>query len=812
MRNTESIIYRIFDVIIAHPVVVLSAFLACAAALGWQVRHFEVDASADTLLMRGDKSYIHAQLVYREFGDQEFMFVAYKPLNRSVFDRDTLDDLRDFSDKLEALDRVSSARSILNVPIILDGDGGLASGSDFSAMTMENREYSPDELREALSGHSVYEDLLINRNQTVLAIQLIFDGDKELMELEGRILDLEKKTLDGELTAEEQREINRLERKADPMRQRLQEIRRSEFEEIRRIAEEHEDGAEIHMGGVHVLAYQLIRIIRNDLIVFGSAIAAMICLVLFMLFGKLRWVVIPAVCCICSVLPTMGLFGLLGLKTTVISSNFIALQLILTLALVMHLIVQYRECSAEHPDWTQAQRIKKTIKMKAAPCFYAGLTTSAGFASLLFSGIQPVISFGWMMIIAMFFSIGASLILFPSMIALFPREDVSTRWRAARSILNGMAALSLKRPAFIVLMTLCVLGGAAAGMPRLTVENSFINYFRDTTSVHQELSFIDRELGGTTPLDIVHTLSPSKDKDDLVMTAAHIRTMQRIQQAIGEYEAVGKMLSLVNFAELAVQMNRGRPLTEYELTAAYWLMGEEIREELFGAAFSPETRQARFSMRIKDSTEGLNRAELIADIRKDMERISDEDEPYMLTGLFVLYQEILEQLFRSQILTIGLVLAALLLTLLAIFRSIRVALIGITPNILTTVVVLGTMGWLDIALDLMTITVAAIAMGITIDNTIHYTHRYLGERLSGTARRSVEHTHGSVGFAILYTSVVIMTGFSLLAFSDFLPSALFGLLTSLAMAVSFAYNLSMLPILLNRFVKDTSLRGQYEST
>ncbi len=799
-QNTNSFLHRFFDGIIAHPVIVLALFLLAAGALGWQARRFEVDASADTLLMRDNINYILTQKVTRQFSDKEFLFVAYKPRNGSVFDGETLTDLRELTAELERMDRVVAARSILNVPILTASDALPDARTDISRMTLEHRAYEPRELAQALTGHPIYEDLLINKDQTALAIQVLFKGDDELEALDNRILDIQLNLLERELTREERQEIARLKKQADPLRRSLDKQRIAEIETMRGFADAFRDRADIYFGGVHVLAYQLIHIIKNDLYVFGIAMAAIICLILFLLYGKLRWVIIPAVCCVCSVLSTMGLFGLLGLKTTVISSNFIALQLILTLALVMHLIVQYREFSAEHPGWSQDERIRQTLVSKASPVFYAGLTTCAGFASLVFSKIQPVIAFGWMMIIAMCFTTVVSLILFPSMIALFRKETVHLRWRFARVVLNGLSGMTLKHPVVVTLLMLIILVASVGGLYRLTVENSFINYFRDRTRVHQELAFIDREIGGTTPLDIVHTLSPAKGKQDLVISAAQVQTLQRIQQTLERYDASGKLLSVVNFADLAFRMNGGKPLTEYELTAAYRLMDESMRKDLFGAFLSPEDGQVRFSLRIQDTTEGLSRAQLIADIRNDMERLSAPDEPFLLTSFFVLYQEILEQLFRSQILTLGLVFGALALTLLFIFRSIRIALITITPNIMTTLVVLGAMGWLDIPLDLMTITVAAIAMGVAVDNTIHYTHRYLHELRSGQGADAVHATHGSVGFAIQYTSLTIILGFSLLAFSDFVPSALFGLLTGLAMAMSYAYNLTMLPVLLNRFV------------
>jgi len=798
--RAESLVHKLLGIIVSRPKAVLVLFLLCTGALGWQARHFEIDASADTLLMRDDPDYIRTRIVQRRFSPQEFLLVAYKPKDRPLFSEQTFSDLGSLSKKLRRLDRVESVRSILNVPLFSQVEGGLSSLKDPSDWTMEHRHYSNAQLKEAFRGHPLYEDLLINKEQTATALQVLFRSNEELDRIDDRIVALQKKSLDGELSDDDKREMAHLKEQAEPIEKELDATRTAEIETIRRLLGGYEEHAEIYLGGLHVLGYQLIRIIRNDLVVFGSAIAAMICLILFLLFRRLRWVFITIICCICSVLPTMGLFGLLGFKTTVISSNFIVLQLILTLAIVIHLVVQYREYSADHPEWNQAELVKKTLFRKAGPCFYAGITTSVGFGSLLFSGIQPVITFGWMMIIAMFFSIGVSLALFPAVMTLFGREKEVKRWGLSRGILKFCAGLSLRRPALMAIAGGVVLAASVAGLFLLDVENSFINYFRERTRIHRELTFIDRQLGGSTPLDIVYTIPATERKKDLVMTADTVQLLQRIQQALKQHEGVGKTLSVVNFTELAKEVNEDKPLTEYELTAIYWVMEDALRKDLLGAFFSPEHAQVRFSVRIEDSTEGLDRTDLLQAIRSDLADLGIPENRYTLSNLFVLYQDILQQLFRSQILTLGIVYAVLTLTFFVIFRSVRVALIGIAPNILSTLAVLGLMGWLGIPLDLMTITIAAIAMGIAVDDTIHYIHRYLEELGDSPADKAVERSHGSVGYAILYTSLIITLGFSLLTFSDFVPSVLFGLLTGFAMILALLFVLCLLPALLSRFV------------
>lgn len=789
------------ETVIFHPKKILALFVALTVALGWQARNFRIDASADTLLMQNDPNYILTQTVNHRFSPQEFLLVAYKPKNHPLLSEQTFSDLRALERKLLKIDRVESVRSILNVPLFSQIQGGIASADDISQWTITLKDFSINQIKEEFQGHPLYEDLLINREQTATAIQVLFKNNPDFAEIDRQIVALQRKSLKNSgLSGDEKQKLQQLKAQADTFAQKLDKIRIAEIEAIRRMVEPYEENAEIYLGGLHVLGFQLIQIIKNDLIVFGGAISALICVVLFLLFRKIRWVILPIMCCGCSVVTTLGLFGLLGYKATVISANFTVLQLILTLAIVIHLIVQYREYAGKQPELKQSELVQKTLYKKAGPCFFAGITTSVGFGSLLFSGIQPVITFGWMMIIAMFISIGVSLILFPAIMVLTGKEVKVRPWPFSRRILDFFIRLTLKHSALVTAVSATALMISLGGSLFLDVENSFINYFRDSTKVHKELSFIDQELGGSTSLDMVYTIPDTEQKKDLVLTADTVQKMQRVQHALVQHEAMGKMLSVVSFSELAKQVNDGKPLTEYELTAFYWSIDDALRENLLGSFFAPEHAQLRISALIKDSTKGLDRAMLLEDIRKDIETAGIPESSYTLSNLFILYQDILQQLFRSQILTLGIVYAALMLTFLAIFRSMKIALIGITPNILSTLMVLGVMGWLGISLDLMTITIAAVAMGIAVDDTIHYIHRYLEELENASPDKAVEGTHKSVGYAVLYTSLIIILGFSLLTFSDFVPSIIFGLLTGFAMFAALVFALSLLPVLLNRFV------------
>lgn len=792
---------RIAQFLVERHKAVLIALVVLCAALGYQTLNFKIDASADTLLTKGNQLYLETQVINERFSPQEFLLIAYQPKEHEVLSQKTFDDIATLSQQLQLMDRVESVRSILNVPLLSLASDGLSADGDPDKWTIENNNFSPAELKRVFKDHPIYQDLVINQAQTATALQVLFKPHTELSRLDHKITDLQQQALQGSLNQSDQDSLDELEEKAAPLQRELTQLRNQEISKIRQLIKPYEDNANIYLGGAHVLGYQLINIIKSDLSIFGGAIAAMICLVLLIVFGRVRWVIIPLLCCISSVVCTVGLFGLLGLKATVISSNFIALQLILTLAIVVHLIVQYREYCNDHPDWQQQRLVVETFARKVQPCLYAGITTSIGFASLLFTDIQPVISFGWMMMIAMSFSILISLLLFPCVLALLKREGASNKNRWATKLLQANANWVAQHSRWPIAASLALLVMGFSGLLFLSVENSFINYFRASTKVYQELQFIDQELGGSTPLQLIYTLPDKPDNADLEFTARDVQTLQLIQAALKSHKGVGDTLSVVNFTELAQQINGGKPLTEYELNAVYWTMDDSLKDDLLGSYFNKDTRQARISTRIQDATEGLNRADLLDSIHADMAKLDIAPQRYQLTDLFVLYQNILDKLFRSQILALCIVYFFLLLTFWLLFRSLKIALIGIAPNVLTTIAVLGFMGWLAIPLDLMTITIASIAMGIAVDDSIHYIHRYREELSCADPKQALQRTHMSVGYALLYTTMIITLGFLMLAFSDFVPSVQFGLLTGLAMLVALLADLILLPVLLKRFIK-----------
>lgn len=779
------------------PYLICVIFIFLISTLAWQAKYFEIDASADTLLVDNNKHYILSQLADQRYGSEEFILIAFKPNNAALFSASNLNTLVDIADKIEQLPRVKQVNSIANMPIFSAADNVSA---DVANLTWEKQKFDKQTLSLSLKKHPLYEGLLINQAQTALSLQVVFNSQADIEAVNNDIIAIKQHLLNRDLTKRELNSLAQLKKQQQKLNKQLEQTRINEIEKIRTILAPYKKVGGFYLGGNNLLSYELIQIIQSDLVLFGSLIFIVIIMLLWFLFRQLSWVLLPIVCCATSVVMTVGLLAALNFKVTVISANVFALQIILSLAMIIHLIVHYQELVLKHSHWSHQQLVLATIKEKIKPCFYAGLTTTIGFGSLIFSGVQPVISFGWMMVVAMLVSFIVSLVFFPALLlAIFNKQAFVKQHKKIENGMSATASFVKARPKSIIFTSLLLTLVGILGCFNLSAENSFLNYFSESTDVRKELSFIDQEFGGSTPFDLLLDIPDEQIKSGLVISASTVQTITAIQNMLAKQQAIGAITSIADFTKIAQVVN-AKPLTEYELTALYKSLDTELQQALFGAYFSEKKQQIRISMRVQDSTQDLNRADLLAKIHQELANIGIPKQQYTLTGLFILYQDVLSRLVDSQVLTILIVYAAMAVTLMIIFSSIKVAWIALVPNIITTSVIMGILGIFAIPLDLMTITIAAVAMGISMDDTIHYIHRYLAElkREPNNEKAWVKRTNLSVGYALIYTTTVIVIGFGSLVFSNFVPSMLFGLLTSIAMVVALLTDITTLPVLLKK--------------
>ena len=803
--------------------------LICIAALGYQARYLEIDASAETLLLEDDKDLAFTRKVNERYGSSDFLVLTYSPKGDLLADN-TLNSLRKLSAELLALDRVESVDSILNVPL-LESPPKPVSELIKNVPTLESPGIDKALAKKEFLNSPIYRDNLVSPDFKTTALLINLHDDPLYRELLQQRNSLRKKEKEQSLSSVEQLELEKVLRDFKNHRDKMRLIEHKNISKVRAIADNYRGDAKIFLGGASMVADDLITFIRSDLQVFGSAVFVFLMLTLWVIFRQLRWILLPLITCSFSVVTTSGFLGLFGWEVTVISSNFISIQLIITMAITIHLIVRYRELARLNPEMDQRQLILDSTIFMARPCTFAVLTTVVGFASLVLSGILPVMNFGWMMSAGIGVSLFLTFLIFPVLLMQMPKAMPNTSFESRFALTKIFADITERHGKSILFISVAAFIISIAGAARLNVENSFIDYFKESTEIYQGMKLIDQQLGGTTPLDLIVNLEQSEDEFQQTeqdsnaevevedeeefdafeeefeesageaqywFTAEKMARIEKIHDYLNGLEQTGKVLSLGTMLKIGKTLNSGKPLDNFMLALLYNELPERFRKIIMDPYVSVENNEARFYVRIRDSEPNLRRNELLKQIQFDLkDKLDIPEGKWQLANLLVLYNNMLQSLFKSQILTLGVVIVAFLIMFIFLFRSITIALIAIFPNVLSIGVVLGFMGWMGIPLDMMTITIAAISVGIAVDNTIHYIHRFKHEFTKDRNYLAAMHrSHESIGYAMYYTSITIIIGFSILVLSKFIPSIYFGLLTGLAMLIALVAALTLLPQLL----------------
>ena len=810
--------------ILRHPGIVIFCILAAIAFLGYKARDFKLDASAETLLLESDKDLRYSRLIKSRYGGYDYLLMTYTPRS-DLFSDEVLADLAQLKKELMQINSVSSVVTILDIPL-LESPPVPVKELIANLQTLRSPTVDRELARVELQKSPLYRNLLISPDLKTTAIQINFWNDavySNLIARRDRILI--KQTL-SPLKPAEIAEFKRVNAELKKSRDERKEIRHRDIARIRAIMDEHRQKAQLFLGGISMIADDLISFIKKDLKIFGIGVLFFLIVALGVIFRNKRWVVLPILCCAFSAVAMMGLLGMFDWQVTVISSNFISLQLIITMAITIHLIVRYRGLAISSPQATHRDLIEETIRVMVTPCLFAALTTIAGFGSLLLCDILPVRTFGWMMIAGICVSMGITFLLFPAGLMLVAKKAPKARKKFKYSLTAFLARLTDKYGKLVLAVSAVLFILSAVGISKLVVENSFIDYFKESTEIHQGMKVIDEHLGGTTPLDVIIDIetggAPPSDEKTMTeagdeegfdefeefekkiddgrywFTANRMALVKRIHDYLESVPEIGKVLSLGTMLKIAENMNHGKPLDNFQLALLYGELPDRFKRLVLEPYVSVQHNQLRFSVRVRDSQKSLKRDALLKKIRKDLtDKLGIKQENVHLAGLLVLYNNMLQSLFESQILTLGVVVMMLLAMFLLLFKSFKIAVIALVPNLLAICVVLGFMGWMNIPLDMMTITIAAISIGIAVDNTIHYIYRFKNEfKINQNYINTMHYCHGSIGKAMYYTSVTIIIGFSILAFSSFLPTIYFGLLTGMAMLIALLAALTLLPQLL----------------
>lgn len=836
MLQRLSSLYQVL--VVKRPAITLSVlFLVMLFAVAG-LPNFKLDASADSLTLEHDTSIDYLREISKRYQRGDFLVVTFTP-NADLFSDESIELLKKLSDDFAQVDGVESVYSMIDVPLLYSPMRSLAEQQE-STRTLLTEGVDREQAKQEFLTSPIYRDMLLSPDGKTTALLLNLKVNNKYIEMVRHRDALRWKRDTEGLTADETVELEKVSKEFLDYRTGIAAQDHERVEIVRQVMDKYRGDAQLFLGGVSMITSDMITYIKSDLVVFGVAILLFIVVMLAVIFRQLRYIVLPLATCLMSVLLMLGWISWIDWRLTVISSNFVALLLILALAFTIYIVVRYRELHAQHPDWSQAELVLTTSRMMVVPCLYSALTTMVAFMSLLMSGIRPVIDFGWMMTIGLVVSFFLSFVLLPAGLMVLPKGEPKDRGDQSAAMTLRFSRFAERHGGIVLLIALAASILSIYGISRLEVENRFIDYFHEDSEIHQGMTVIDQELGGTVTLDIILDADktaqvaqangaedmeddpfadpepemeddPFADEEDPFADESSVKKtpesywftingldeIKKLHTYLESLPEVGKVQSLAITYQLAEDINGGR-LNNFELNVLRRALSDDITSFLIDPYLSDENQQARISLRVKETTPDLRRAELVEKIRAYAENeVGLKPEQVNFTGMLVLYNNMLQSLFQSQIATIGVVFVSIMLMILVLFRSFKVALIAILPNMLAASVVLGGMGIVGIPLDMMTITIAAITVGVGVDQAIQYFYRFRVEfAQTGNYIESMHNSHASIGRAMYYTSTIIIVGFSILALSEFIPSIYFGLLTAFAMFAAVLGSLTLLPKLI----------------
>ena len=770
-------------------ILVLLAFILITSL--YYTKDFKLDASSETLLLEGDPDLNYLNEINKRYNSREYLVLTYTP-KESMISEKSINNLLSLKYRIQSLDWVHSVVTLLDVPLLNSTDETLSDKlKNFSTLKSEGINKQKG-FKEILNS-PVFKNFVISEDGKTSGIVVYIKQDNNINNIKNK------------LEIEKYKELKKRQNKEN-------------IAEIREVIKEYNKDTKIYLGGIPMIADDMMSFIKKDIIIFGVGVFIFIIATLWFIFKKVIWIIIPLASCFFSVFVMLGILGFLGWKVTVISSNFIALMLILTMAMSIHLSTRFLQIKNENLHIPKMKVIKYATKKMFLPILYTGLTTICAFLSLIFSGIKPVIDFGWMMTLGIMTSMIVTFTLLPSLINIFNEKKIfNIRTDENSKITKVLSHFTINNKNIIFATSILIILISFFGISKLQVENSFINYFDKDTEIYKGMKLIDEKLGGTTPLEIIIKF-PEKNNnnfeeededwntDDIDdskywFTKDKIDKISKVHNYLENLDHVGKVLSFHSVLKVAESLNNNKPLGSLEIGVLYTKLPENIKNEIVTPYISIDNSEARVNLRLKDSNKNLRRNDFIKQINFDLKNtLNFKEDEFKLAGVLIIFNNLLQSLFKSQILTLGFVIMGIFLMFLILFRNIKLSLIGVIPNFIAAFFILGIIGIFEIPLDMMTITIAAITIGIAVDNSIHYIYRFREEFSElKDYNKTLKKCHSTVGIAILNTSMIIVFGFSILILSNFIPTIYFGIFTGMAMLLAMLLVLTLLPSFLTTF-------------
>ena len=782
----------------------------------YHAKNFNLDASSDALLLEGDKDLKYLREINSRYGSKDFLVLTYTPVT-SFAEKETILNLQLLKSKVEKLTWVDSVVTIIDVPLLKSTDESLMDRLK-NYKTLAYPEIDRKKGFEEIINSPIYKNYVISEDGKTSGIVVYLKKDERLAEFIKIKDKYYNQSIETGLTKDEKINYKNFIKEYEKYKNLYNIRNHQNINEIRDVINKYGENAKIHLGGIPMIADDMMSYIKNDIMVFGMGVFVFIIFTLWFIFRNMKWVIMPLLGCATSVIIMIGLLGLIGWKVTVISSNFIALMLILNMAMNIHVTVRFLQLKKEYPQLTKKEAVLDASKKMMMPILYTVLTTICAFLSLIFSGIKPIIDFGWMMTLGLIVSLFVTFLLLPSLLNIFSSENEINIKDTEKSLITSVfASIAKKSRVLLFCSTLAIIIASIVGISKLEVENSFINYFDKETEIYKGMKKIDNDLGGTTPLDVIikfpkkqnketdddefsewdEDTENDEDKSKYWFTRDKMDKILKVHDYLDSLPEIGKVLSFGSILRVAEDLNK-KELQSLEIAVLYSKIPEEIKKEIISPYISVDEDEARVTVRIKDSLENLRRNDLIKKINSELNtKLGLDKKEYKLTGVLILFNNLLQSLFKSQILTLGIVMLGIFIMFFILFRNITLSLIGVVPNFIAAFFILGIIGLMGIPLDMMTITIAAITIGIAVDNSIHYIYRFKEEfKKINNYNKTLDRCHSTVGIAILNTSITIVFGFSILILSNFIPTIYFGVFTGIAMLLAMISVLTLLPKLL----------------
>ena len=836
MPNAFLALYQ--RIIIDHPWRAIVLVLAATLLMSLGLPNFKLDASADSLTLEYDEDLNYFREVSKRYGSDNFLIITFSPKYGDIFDQNNLETLSSISNQLKAVSGVEATISMLDAPLLYSPKISI-SDLNQPLNTVLSDGVDKQLAKQEFLTSPIYKNMLLSADGKTTGIVATLSLDQQYLSLVTERDNLRLLRDTQGLSLQQNHELEAI--SAEFLKYRTEKTTEDHLRvaKVRELMDQYRDRATIYLGGPDMITADMIAFIKSDLVIFGIGILLFMVVTLAFIFRSARWVILPLVTCAICLTLVLGFLSWIDWRLTVISSNFVALLLIITLALTIHLIVRYRELHAAKPKTAQRQLVIDTIESMAKPCLYTVLTTIVAFSSLVVSNIRPVIDFGWMMTIGIIVAFIVSFTVMPAGMMILNSDKATAKKDRSSAITTVFASFTERRGSFVIFLALILTLLSGYGISRLEVENRFIDYFKSDTEIYRGMEVIDTSLGGTTPLDIIlqaptfesplaisDNQAASGDeydlddeygefdefdefdeygdienetaslKDSYWFSSAGLETLSELTDFLQAQPEIGKVSSLVQLNQVASDLI-GHKLNDFEIAFMRQSLSDDIYQQLVAPYLIEDRDEARIQLRAME-TAGLKRKQLLAKIEQfATQEMGIAEDDIRFTGLLVLYNNMLQSLFKSQIMTLGAVFVGILLMFLILFRSLKLSLIAIIPNFLAAGTVLGGMGIFKIPLDMMTITIAAITVGIGVDHSIHYITRFKREFVKdGNYIASMHRAHNSIGQALFYTAITIIIGFSILALSNFIPSIYFGLLTGSAMIAALLGSMTLLPKLI----------------